>query len=229
MNESKISLIHATQLAIQPVAAAFDHRWPQAQRMNLLDDRLSQDLVAAGSLNADMVKRLASLAHYATAWGAHGILFTCSAFGPAIDEIKRTVGLPVLKPNEAMFDDALDLCVQPGAAGRIGLLTTFAPAAHSMHEELRAVLRHRHLSIPIESACALGAMDALNAGDAATHDRLVVEHARSLAACDVVMLGQFSMARAQRLVAEATHKPVLTSPDSAVRRLKAAPGLANPH
>lgn len=229
MIESKIALIHATQLAIQPVAAAFDHWWPQAQRMNLLDDRLSQDLVAAGSLNADIVRRLAGLAHYATAWGAQGLLFTCSAFGPAIDEVKRTVGLPALKPNEAMFDDALDLCARPGGGGRIGLLTTFAPAAQSMHEELQAVLHQRQLSIPIESAWAHGAMEALNAGDTATHDRLVVEQARSLAACDVVMLGQFSMARAQHLVAKATGKTVLTSPDSAVRRLKAALGLANLH
>jgi maleate cis-trans isomerase len=47
------------------------------------------------------------LAQYAKTCGADGILFTCSAFGPAIDEVKRTIGLPTLKPNEAMFSDAL--------------------------------------------------------------------------------------------------------------------------
>jgi hypothetical protein len=35
------------------------------------------------------------------------------------------------------------------------------------------------------------------------------------------MLGQFSMARAQASVADALQKPVLTSPASAVRQLKA--------
>lgn len=222
MIDPRIALIHATQLAVPPVAAAFEQLWPQAQRMNLLDDRLATDLASAGSLNDVMVTRLLSLAQYAKTYGAHGILFTCSAFGPAIDEVKRTIGLPTLKPNEAMFDEALDICAQLGGARRIGLLTTFAPAAKAMHDELLAAIAQRNLVVQIDGACALGAMAALNAGDAASHDRLILESARTLATCDVLLLGQFSMARAQNAVAEAIGKPVLTSPESAVRRLKAA-------
>lgn len=212
---------------MQPVADAFDRLWPQVQRMNLLDDRLSQDLAGAGSLTEGMVARMVSLAHYARNWGAHGILFTCSAFGPAIDEAGRVVGLPTLKPNEAMFDEALAICAGLGREGRIGLLTTFAPAAHALREELLAVACQRNLPVQVESACAPDAMEALNAGDVATHDRLVVEQARALATCDVLMMGQFSMARARSLVATTTDRPVLTSPDSAVRRLKAT--LSGPH
>lgn len=227
MIESKIALIHATPLAMEPVAAAFERLWPQAQRMNLLDDRLSQDLAAAGGLTDGMVQRMVSLAQYARTHGASGILITCSAFGPAIEEAARTVGVPTLKPNEAMFDEALDLCVQRGGAGRIGLLTTFAPAARPLREELLASALQQDLTVEVVDACASGAMESLNRGDAATHDRLVVECARTLAHCDVVLLGQFSMARTQSAVAEATRRPVLTSPDSAVRRLKAA--LSVPH
>lgn len=205
-----------------PVAAAFERLWPQVRRMNLLDDRLATDLACAGSLNDAMVTRLLSLAQYAKTWGAHGILFTCSAFGPAIDEVKRTIGLPALKPNEAMFDEALDICAQLGGARRIGLLTTFAPATQAMHEELVAAIAQRNLVAQIDGACAQGAMEALNAGDVASHDRLILESARALAGCDVLVLGQFSMARAQSRVAEVFGKPVLTSPASAVRRLKAA-------
>lgn len=222
MIDSRISLIHATQLAVSPVAAAFERLWPQAQRMNLLDDRLATDLASAGSLNDAMVTRLLNLAQYAKTYGAHGILFTCSAFGPAIDEVKRTIGLPALKPNEAMFDEALDICAQLGGARRIGLLTTFAPAVKAMHDELQTAIAQRNLLVQIDGACALGAMEALNAGDAASHDRLILEGARTLAICDVLLLGQFSMARAQSGVAEAIGKPVLTSPESAVRRLKVA-------
>jgi hypothetical protein len=38
--------------------------------------------------------------------------------------------------------------------------------------------------------------------------------------CDVIALSQFSLARAARAVAAATGKPVLTTPDSAVRKLQ---------
>ena len=67
---------------------------------------------------------------------------------------------------------------------------------------------------------AEGALAALDAGDLATHDRLAAEAARDLADCDAIALGQFSLARAKALVEQATGKPVLTTPDSAVVKLK---------
>jgi hypothetical protein len=41
-----------------------------------------------------------------------------------------------------------------------------------------------------------------------------------LADCDAIALGQFSLARAKPLVEQVTGKPVLTTPDSAVLKLK---------
>jgi hypothetical protein len=52
------------------------------------------------------------------------------------------------------------------------------------------------------------------------HDQLVLARAKTLADCDVIMLGQFSMARSQSMVAEVIGKTVLSSPDSAVLKLK---------
>jgi hypothetical protein len=52
------------------------------------------------------------------------------------------------------------------------------------------------------------------------HDRLVAQAAKDLRDCDVVALAQYSMAPAAAMVAEATGKPVLTTPDSAVEKLK---------
>jgi len=63
-------------------------------------------------------------------------------------------------------------------------------------------------------------MTALDAGDKATHDRLLALAAPRLGTCDVVMLAQFSMAGAREAVARAVSCPVLTSPDSAVLRLR---------
>ena len=66
----------------------------------------------------------------------------------------------------------------------------------------------------------MAALPALDRGDAAAHDRAAAEASVALRDCDVVVLGQFSLARAAPLVAEATGKTVLTTPDSAVRKLK---------
>jgi hypothetical protein len=51
MTTPRIALIHATPLAMDPVGNAFELLWPEALRMNLLDDSLSADLALAGSLD----------------------------------------------------------------------------------------------------------------------------------------------------------------------------------
>jgi hypothetical protein len=66
-----------------------------------------------------------------------------------------------------------------------------------------------------------GALAALDRGDRNSHDRLVVEASRELRGCDVIALAQYSMAPAAAEVAAATGRPVLTTPDSAVAKLKA--------
>jgi len=80
---TRIALIHALAHSVAPINDAMARDWPQAMRMNLLDDSLSSDL-AAGSkgLDASMVDRFARLAQYAVDCGSDAILFTCSAFGP---------------------------------------------------------------------------------------------------------------------------------------------------
>ena len=204
---------------MDPVATAFAQLWPSAVCLNLLDDQLSPDLAASGFLTAGLTERIVGLARYARDWGAHGILYTCSAFGPAIDAAERHIGLPTYKPNDAMFQEALDSPVRQRPA-RIGLISTFAPAVESMRAELLAAARARHLDVDCRTQLAAGALEALRAGDVARHDLLIAEQAQGLADCDVVMLGQFSMARARDAVAQRLGRPVLTSPHSAVRQLQ---------
>jgi len=205
---------------MQPVEDAFRRHWPEAQRVNLLDDSLSVDRnregpaigPMSGTLSGTTFARIAALAQYALGCRSDGILYTCSAFGEAIDAVKRTVHVPVLKPNEAMFDEA----ARYGA--RIGLLATFAPSIPSMEKEFK----EQHPKLKLISVCVPPAMAALQAGDGGTHDRLCAEVAAKLAGCDAIMLAQFSTARARAAVEKAVSCPVLTSPDSAVLRMKAS-------
>ena len=211
----RIALIHALAHSPPPVNEALQRLWPEATRMNLLDDSLSADLAAAGGIDAAMTQRFIALADYAVASGAQAILFTCSAFGPCIDAVKQRLRpLPVLKPSEAMVDEAVALAATTG--GRpIGLVASFAPTLASLPAEFPS-------SVVLRTALAEGALDALGRGDLAAHDEAAARAARSLAdaGCGLIALAQFSLARAAPLAAQRSGVPVLTTVESAVRRLR---------
>lgn len=212
---TRIALIHALAHSVAPINEALARDWPEAVRMNLLDDSLSADLAREGKgLDAAMHERFQRLAQYAVDTGARGILFTCSAFGPCIEAVaRRHAGMPVLKPNEAMVDEVAQ------GQGRLGLIATFAPTLASMPPEFPQ-------GTPLELALAEGALDALNAGDTQRHDALVAAQAAALRArgCTRIALAQFSMARARSACEASSGLPVLTTVDSAVRAMRRRTG-----
>jgi aspartate/glutamate racemase len=216
---TRIALIHALAHSVAPINAVMARDWPEAQRMNLLDDSLSTDLARSSvGLDAVMHQRFETLAAYAERTGAQAILFTCSAFGPCIEAVAaRRPQMPVLKPNEAMIAEAV-AAVQGG--GRIGLVASFAPTLQSLPAEFPA-------GTDLCTVLADGAMEALNAGDGAAHDAQVVKAARRLRdeGCGVIALAQFSMARARLAVEQALGLPVFTTPDSAARAIRHRLGL----
>src|ERR1700754_1067798 len=207
-----LALIHVLHHSIAPIETSFARLWPEASLMNLLDDSLSADLARDGRLTEAMTGRFLSLGRYAAGTGADAILFTCSAFGPCIEAVAREhAPMPVLKPNAAMIEQA-------AARGRkIGLLSTFPPTLVSMPPEFPR-------SVEIVPKLAAGAMAALDRGDRAEHDRLVGEASKDLRDCDLIALAQYSMAPTAALVAELSGRPVVTTPDSAVMKLKQALG-----
>ncbi len=207
----RVALIHALTHSPAPINEALARDWPQCQRMNLLDDSLSADLAASPTgIDEAMTARFVALADYAVNCGADAILFTCSAFGPCIEAVaRRHADRPVLKPNEAMIEDAL-------ASGlRIGLVASFAPTLRSMPLEFPP-------SVDVDVELAVGALAALDRGDLASHDRLIADASQRLAerGCGAIALAQFSMARARGAVETRCALPVLSTVDSAVRALR---------
>ena len=203
----RIALIHAGAVSIPPIEAAFRRLWPEAVLMNLLDDSLFSDR-GPGALPPEMTPRFLALARYAASTGADGILFTCSAFGPCIEACAEALApIPVMKPNEAMVEAAC------AAGRRVGLLATFPGTLATMPEEFPS-------DVTLDPKLAEGAFAALQAGDMAEHDRLVAEAAGELTDCDVIALSQFSLSRAAPAVERAIGRPVLTTPESAVRKMQ---------
>jgi len=214
MPAPRIALIHAMPMAIEPVTQVFHELWPSARITHLLDDSLPADLTAAGGIAPAIVDRFVALARYCEGCGADAILFTCSAFGTAIGAAKQAVRVPVLKPNEAMLDEAL------AEGADVALLVTFEPSIPSLRKELEELASSRGMRLQLKTRTVPAAIAALTQGRAAEHDQLIATAAVEIGRCDALMLGQFSMARAAAGIPPVSGRRVLTSPHSAVARLK---------
>ncbi|MDD7972923.1 aspartate/glutamate racemase family protein [Roseinatronobacter alkalisoli] len=214
----RIALIHALEESVAPIRDAFARLWPEAQIADLLDTSLSADLARAGRLDQAMITRFLKLGRYAAlgsgAQDTQAILFTCSAFGPAIDAVRSALSIPVLRPNQAAFAEALIL------GARIALVVTFPPSLPALMRELQDMASALGKTIHITPILADGALAALKVGDGAGHDAIVLAACKDIGAQDVVLLGQFSLARAARVLQPCFGCPVITTPDSAVRALR---------
>jgi Asp/Glu/hydantoin racemase len=197
-----------------PVHESFRRLWPEAECVDILDTSLARDRERDGRLTAAMIGRFLLLAKYAEKNGAAGILFTCSAFGDAIEEAAAQARVPVLKPNEAMFEAAL------AAGQRLGMLATFEPSIAGMEAEFGDLACAAGSKAALTTFCVPGAMKSLQSGDAAEHDRLVAVAAPRFADRDAVLLAHFSTSRAAAAVRAAVRCPVLTAPGAAVTKLK---------
>ena len=210
----RIYVVHALTASLEPVARAFAGGWSKAKVCNLMDDALSRDRQSGAHSDDDFEHRFSGLIHYCLASGAHGILFACSAFNEAIEAARRGIRLPVLKPDEAMISNALEM------GDRLAVVATFEPSIASLRSQIESEAKIRGRSAQVRGVFVDEAMRALNAGDGARHDALIARAVSTVSNVDAVLLAQFSMARAAGSAATASPAPLLTSPESAVARLR---------
>jgi Asp/Glu/hydantoin racemase len=208
----RIALIHATPVAIEPTHAALRTCWPEAEAFDLLDSSLTLDRDAGQELER-FSGRLSALANHAQVSGANGVLYTCSAFGPIIEEIANRASIPILKPNKSMFCEALRV-------GRhIAMIATHAPAVPELTAEFVELAQGR---ATLTAHFAKGALAALREGQGDEHDARIVAVAKQIRDADAIMLAHFSTSRAEHAVAQVTSIPVLTAPGTALAALRAA-------
>jgi Asp/Glu/hydantoin racemase len=197
-----------------PIEEAFQELWPDTIRVNLFDSALPSDLEREGGLTEHLNTRIRLLAEYCVVSGANAVLFTCSAFGAAIEKVAATVRVPVFKPNEAMFEQALKY------GTKIGMLATFPQAAASMEAEFYSEVRKKGLNATLETRCIPEALTAAKAGNYPLHNRLLVKEAPYFKDFDVLLLAHFSMVPALAEIKKSLSVPVFTSPRAAVEKLK---------
>jgi Asp/Glu/hydantoin racemase len=200
--------------AMEAAVRAFTDGWPEARVSNLLDDSLFAWVREAGGVVPEMYDVFRNLTRHMAGRGADGILFTCSAFRQVIDACIEEFELPILKPNDAMIEQALD------QGSRIAVVATVGPTIPSISVEIEEMAAARGQKVRLVPHVVDRAFDALAGGDAATHDRLVAEGAREISDCDAIVLAQFTLSRAVPAVQAVNQTPVYDSPGAAVARMR---------
>ena len=209
-----IALLSVHKDAMEAAVRAFEAGWPEARISNLMDDGLFAWVRETGGVVPGMYDVFRTLTRYMADRGADGILYTCSAFRECIDACIAEFDLPLLKPNDAMIEQALD------AGSRIAVVATVGATIPSISAEIEEMAAARGQTVELVPYFVEGAFDALAGGDAARHDALVAARAREIAGCDVIALAQFTLSRAAPAVAAVSSIPVLNSPGAAVAKMR---------
>jgi len=200
--------------AMEAAVRAFANDWPEARISNLLDDGLFAWIRETGGVVPEMYEVFRRLTRHMVSRKADGILFTCSAFREVIDACIAEFDVPILKPNDAMIEQAL------AAGSRIAVMATVGPTIPSISAEILEMAAKRKQAVELVPYVVEGAFDALAGGDAARHDALVAARAREIKGCDVIVLSQFTLSRAVPAVAAVTPLPIFNSPTAAVVKLR---------
>ncbi len=213
---SRIALLHTGAVNVATFGDLTRRYWPGVETLNLLDDKIVPDLSTDRA--ASVSGRLSALVDVAVRSGADAVLLTCSSISGYAAGLSQAAGIPVLRVDEALADEAV--AIGPRIAVIATLPTTLAPSAAILRERAAAA----GLSPALSEVLVEGAFEAVVAGDKATHARLVGDAIVAAAATsDVVVLAQASMVSAAAAVSVSV--PVLTSPELAVLRAKDVLGL----
>lgn len=211
-NQTKVGLIHALEESEAPIRESFKKIWPEAILNEYSDFQLSVDR-ANGLDESSIRSRIIDLGQEAVNDHVDAILYTCSAFGDAIEAAKNRFDLPILKPNESAFQNAISAGVD------VNILVTFEPSLELLINEFEVMSRGMYINVKghlIEDALRL-----LKENQVESHNQKIISAVEMIPSHETVILGQFSMARAaEEIETSMPDRLVLNTPDAAVTALK---------
>lgn len=212
----RLALVHTVAGLVPRFRELAAELMPDVETFDIVDETLLRDATAEGRVSLDTARRL--FAHLAAAerHGADAILVTCSSMGGTVDAARRFAGVPLLRVDQAMAEQA----VARGA--RIGVLATLRSTLEPTGELIRRVGAESGRELEVRELVCDGAFEALRAGDTEHHDDLVRAGLREvLGWAEVIVLAQASMARViDTLSAEERATPILTSPRLGMERMR---------
>ena len=215
--KKKIAFFHTTTATVLPMKQAFEARYPDVQLISILEDGVLPEVIANdGEPTPSIKKRLVEYGAIAQEQGASAFVCTCTTLGIAIREAQKALSIPMISIDGPMLKTAVEM------GSKIGMLITFAPTKKASGDTIRAFAKDAGKDITADVILVEGARDALNAGNKAMHDDLIVDKAREAAAVgyDVLVFAQATMLDAANRCDDLP-VPVLTSVASGIEQLQA--------
>lgn len=216
-----VVVVHTGPATVQPIKQQFQQIMPDVRVVNIMDDSLLNDVMAAGHLTEAVTGRIFSYMQLGQQMGAVALLNACSSVGEAASAARPALSIPLIKIDDVMAERAV------ATGSRIGVVATVKTTLEPTVRLIRAKAAAAGKSIDVTEALAEGAFQALLDGKSEVHDEIVKHTIESLAdKVDVIVLAQVSMAR---LVPSLTGMtvPVLSSPQSGVEAVRDALAAAH--
>jgi Asp/Glu/hydantoin racemase len=185
-----LAFIHTSPVLAPTFAELAAELLPGVQVFHMVDESLIKNTIAAGELTKATARRVFSLIESAQYAGADMALVTCSSIGRAVAFARPLIDIPVIRVDEPMAAAAI------ATGRRIGVAATLRTTLEPTLQLLEETAGTHHTTIDVVPCLCEGAFEALLAGQADKHDRLVSDALQRLARdVDVVVLAQASMAR----------------------------------
>jgi aspartate/glutamate racemase len=211
----KVAAIYTSKALLEPLQSKFDKMLPQAKLINICDDSMIYEVINNDGITPSVTKRLINYFIAAEDAGADIIFNTCSSVSEISDIAARAVKIPVLKIDEAMTENAVMNYDTIGVLATLN--STLGPTCRFLERQASKMQK----KVSIIEGLAQGAFSAISAGDTDGHDMMIQAEAEKLAdKVDAIVLAQGSMARMENKLKELTGKPILSSIDSGLERLK---------
>ena len=211
----KIAVIHTSLAIRESVDAELKRVIPDCDIHNLIDEKMLQDVVDNGGLNASLIRRMNLYVSAAEAMGADIILNACSSVGAAFDLARRSVSIPTLRIDEPMAEAAV------AGGGDIAVYGTVATTLKPSSDLIASVARRSGKSVEVTPFLVDGAFDVLSREkNVEKHNRMVLERIHAThGRFGAIVLAQASMTVLIPYLQD-LGKPVFYSLQSGVARVK---------
>ncbi len=215
---TRITFIHTVASLIAEFNTLGASILPGVEIFHILDEVILEHIHQNGIPGADDIDRLRSHVQSAQQIQASAVLVTCSTLSACVDQVRPTVGVPVIKIDEALVETAV------ASGSTIGMLATNPDTLRPSTQMLFAEAERVGKTITVIPVLVEQAFAAIRKGDVETHNRLVKQAILELSPnVEMVVLAQATMSKVFAVLPENERRvPVLSSPYLALERVKQA-------
>ncbi|NMD79452.1 Asp/Glu racemase [Klebsiella sp. DNRA6] len=211
----KIAMLHTSSATLAMMQQLIADIMPEVEVMHLVEESMIKQVMKAGGVTPNIAARIADYVHIAEKADCDIFITACSSIGTAVEQCQFLTPLQLARIDSAMVKEAIE------KGERIAVLATVATTLKPTLDYVQRKIQESGKPHAVTPILMEEAFHALLAGEMDTHDRIVADGLKTaFSQADVVMLAQASMARVlQQLPTPPV--PVLTSPESGIRWLKA--------